>query len=314
MPSGEGAELDRLLVRQHGVIGRRQALRYLGTNAVWRRVASGRWRAAHRGVYVAHTGPVTEQQRLWIAVLAVGCGRPTYLGGLSALSVLGLRRFDSRAIHVLLPASRRDRDPPPGVVVHRTRHLAVEDRVRTANPPCTAPARSVIDAAQWARSDDEARTIIAASFQQRLVSGDEIDGVLGRLPVINRRALIISTVADARTGSETVSELDLLRICRDAGLPLPSRQVFRIDATGRPRYLDAVFDEWNVRIEIDGGQHMFVEEYWRDMERQNDLAIPGEVTLRFPAWKVRERPADVAARIRRALVRAGWRPPSASRR
>jgi hypothetical protein len=85
MPSGEVADLDRLLVRQHGVIGRRQALRYLGSNAVWRRVASGRWGAAHRGVYVAHTGPVTEQQRLWIAVVAVGCGRPTYLGGLSAL-------------------------------------------------------------------------------------------------------------------------------------------------------------------------------------------------------------------------------------
>jgi len=257
---------------------------------------------------VAHSGPVTDHQRLWIAVLAVGGSRPALLCGLSALTVLGLRRFSRSAVHVLLPAKYQDRNPPAGVIVHRTRSLPPDDRNESADPPCTRASRSVVDAAQRARSDDEARTIIAASFQQRLVTGDDIEPVLARMPVLRRRALIVQTVEDARGGSETVTELDLIVVCRGSTLPLPSRQVFRKDSSGRTRYLDAFFDEWCVRIEIDGTHHMFVAEWWQDMDRHNDLATPGEILLRFPGWKIRYRPDEVAAKIRKALLDAGWQP------
>ncbi len=311
LPCDNTGELEALLFRQDGVISRVQALRFMSAQTLSRRVASGRWRAAHRGVYVAHSGPVTDHQRLWIAVLGVGGTRPALLAGLSALLVLGLRRFTSRAVHVLLPARHRDRDPPPGVIVHRTRTLPPDDRRERAGPPCTRAPRSVVDAAQWARSDDEARTIIAATFQQRLVGGEEIQGVLARMPQVRRRALIMQTVEDARDGSETVTELDLVGLCRASGLPIPSRQMFRKDSSGRTRYLDACFDEWGVRIEVDGAHHMFVEEWWQDMDRHNDLATPGEMLLRFAGWKIRYRPDEVAARIRKALRDAGWEPSAA---
>ena len=74
------------------------------------------------------------------------------------------------------------------------------------------------------------------------------------------------------------------------------------------RYLDALFDEWQVHVEIDGAQHMDVRQWWADMKRQNDLWVPGGRVLRFPSWAVRHRPDEVAAQVRAALIAAGWRP------
>ena len=163
----------------------------------------------------------------------------------------------------------------------------------------------MVDAAQWARTDREARTIIAMCFQQRLVRTGDVDYVLHRMPNAKRRSLIVATVADVAAGSETVTELDLVRLCRKAGLPVPTRQVIRRE-NGRARYLDAYFDEWGIVVEVDGAHHMEVDQWWRDMERHNALSQRGETLLRFPAFLLRDHPAIVAAAIRDALHKAGW--------
>jgi hypothetical protein len=301
-------DLDLLLFRQSGVLSRRQALRYLSAKAIQHRLRSGRWRAAHRAVYLTHSGPLTGDQRLWVASLAVGGGRPSLLAGTTALALLGLRGYRSRLIHVLTPANRRDRDAPSDVVVHRTRALPRADRHLAASPPCTMPARSVLDAAQWARSDDEAVTIVAAAFQQRLVGRMDVEPVLARMPRLRRRAVIADAVADAAGGAESISEIDFARLCRRAGLPEPSRQVVRRDATGRKRYRDAYFDDWGVHVEIDGAQHMDVRAWSADMRQHNEIVIAGERLLRFSSWMIRRRPDEVVAQVRAALIAAGWRP------
>jgi very-short-patch-repair endonuclease len=84
--------------------------------------------------------------------------------------------------------------------------------------------------------------------------------------------------------------------------------VSRTDAAGRRRYLDAYFEEWGVHVEIDGEQHDEAQARWADMRRQNDLWVAGDRVLRFPAWLVRRRPAEVFAQVRAALIAAGWRP------
>ncbi|MEV4626683.1 DUF559 domain-containing protein [Micromonospora sp. NPDC049523] len=304
-PPPDADALTHLLDLQSDVVNRRQALRHLSPKAVQHRLASGRWQPAGRGVYLAHTGPISREQRRWVAVLGV---RRAVLAGLSALELLGLRGYHSEALHVLISATRRDLDPPYGVVVHRTRHLPEADVHRLGQPPCTMPARSLVDAAQWAPTDDRARAVIAAGFQQRLISGSELDEVLARMPNAYRRALIADAAADARDGAGSIAESDFLRLCRRADLPEPSRQVRRTDARGRRRYLDVHFDEWRVHVEIDGSQHLEVRHWWADMRRQNDLWISGVRVLRFPAWVIRDRPAEVVAQLRAALQAAGWRP------
>ncbi|MGI5147067.1 DUF559 domain-containing protein [Plantactinospora sp. CA-294935] len=307
-PPPDADELTYLRWLQDDVVSRRQALRHLSAKALQHRLATGRWQIMSRGVYLAHNGPVTREQRRWAAVLAAGAGRRAVLAGLSALEVLGMRGYHSATLHVLISARRQDRDPPPGVVVHRTRHLTAADVHRLGQPPCTMPARSLLDAAQWAGDDERARAIIAAGFQQRLVDGPELDRALARLPRLRRRGLIVAAAADARVGAESVAESDLLRLCRREGLPPPSRQVRRTDSRGRRRYLDVYFEQWKVMVEIDGAQHLEVRHWWADMRRQNDLWISGIRILRFPAWLVRDRPAEVAAQLRAALLAAGWRP------
>ena len=76
------------------------------------------------------------------------------------------------------------------------------------------------------------------------------------------------------------------------------------------RYLDGYYEGWKIHIEVDGTQHAEVRSYWADMRRQNAVWIAGDRILRFPAWVIRHRPAEVVEQVRAALHAAGWRPGS----
>ncbi|GAB3857302.1 DUF559 domain-containing protein [Dactylosporangium cerinum] len=239
-PSHDADPLDHLLFRQHHVISRRQALRVMSHNALRHRVTSGRWQQPMRSVYVAMTGPIALPQRRWIGVLA----SRGPLAAFSALEVLGLKGYGKPYTEVLITANRRVRPAPPETVIRRTASLPVTDVLVDGLPPVMVAARSLVDAAQWARDDAEATAVVAAAFQQRLVVGDEVLAVLARLQGVRREALIRQAVEDARGGSHSISEVQFLQLCRRNGLPDPSRQVVRRDSRGRKRYRDALFEEW----------------------------------------------------------------------
>ena len=306
--------LGRLLTIQCGVISAQQAGRHISRAAMRRLIDAGLWRRAHREVLVAHNGTITDEQRLWVASLAAGDGQPALLGGRTALAALGLKGFATDTVHVLLSATRRELDPPEGVVVHRTRTPTDSDIYRAVRPPCTTVARSVVDAASWARSEDEARTVIAMVFQQRMTTLAEITAVLDRMPRAKRRQLVLRTSVDAAGGAHSLGELEALRLIRAAGLPEPTSQKVRRDASGRRRHLDLYWAKWRLHVEIDGAHHLDPRQAWLDAERQNQVWIDGERVLRFPVWVVRERPQQVVEDIRRALVAAGWPGDRGSRR
>jgi hypothetical protein len=287
------------------VLSLTQARQFFSEAGIRHRVAAGRWQRPHRGVYLASTGTVTDEQRRWVAVLAAGDGAT--LAGPTATELYGLRPARTNAVHLLLPARRHVDRLPAAVIPHRTTRLAAADVQLTALPPRTMPARSIVDAAAWASSDDTARAVVAAGFQRGLVTVDEINTVLTRLPRTRRRGLIVRTAQDAAGGSHSLAELDYLGANRRAGLPEPTRQARRRDAAGRQRYLDVLYERWGVHVEIDGGQHHDPAVSWADMKRQNDIWIAGDRVLRFPAWLVRERPGEVFSQVRAALIAAGWR-------
>jgi very-short-patch-repair endonuclease len=300
-------ELTFLLFIQHDVLSRRQALRHFSAEAIRHRLRTKRWQQPHRAVYVTTTGELTREQLRWIALLAAG-SRGALLAGRSALEVLGLTGFTTDVVHLLLADGKRFRHPPAGVVIHRTTHLPPVDTYPDHRPPRTAEARSVVDAAQWAASNREARTVIAMAFQQGKVLLAEIMDVLTRMPNARRSALIARTAADAAGGAHALAELDFLALSRLAGFPTPKLQAVRRDAAGRRRYLDVVYEQYGVHVEIDGAQHIDVRQAWADMKRQNEVYIAGDRVLRFPAWLIREHPDEVIAQVRAALIAAGWRP------
>jgi very-short-patch-repair endonuclease len=311
VPRHDAGPLDWLTFEQSGVVTSRQAVDALGRGAVRGRLRSGAWRSICRGVVSTTNGRLDHDQQIWVAVLAAGRG--AVLGGATALGEAGVRGLRSGSLQIVVPAARRassalPRLPPdmPAVRVRRTTILP-DEHLQIGRPPRTTVARSVVDAAAWARSDDEARTVLAATCQQRLVLPAAIEQVLTLLPRIRRRGLIRTTVADIAGGAQALSEIDLLALCRRYRLPLPDLQERRRDAAGRHRFLDAYWREWHVHAEVDGAHHMDVRHWADDMRRQNEIWIAGDVILRFPAWVIRARPAEVAEQLRRALLAGGWK-------
>ena len=286
----------------------------MSVKALRHRVESGRWRRIWPGVLLAQSGPALPRQRMWCAVLALGADRHpdgVCLGGLTALRAWGLTCIEARQIDVVVGRGHRVRKLP-GVVGHHTTAAPDLTAGRHLSPPASSPARSVLDAAAWATSDQQARLVIAASFQQGLVRLPELLRELDEHPNRLRRALVLRTATDCAGGSHSTAELELLAICRRAGLPEPSRQTPRRDRAGRLRFIDATFDSWKVAVEVDGAHHLNVAVAWDDASRANALELDGYVVLRYPSFVLREHPDRVAADVREALLRAGWTPEAAS--
>ncbi|WP_326552012.1 hypothetical protein [Micromonospora sp. NBC_01813] len=310
LPSPYADDLDWLLFEQSGVLTSAQAVERLGRSGLRRRIDRGQWRRICSGVVLTHNGPLTAGQALWVAVLLAG---PTaLLGGLTAAREGGLRFTRSGPVQVLVPGDRQYPDlrrrlplDMPAVVVRRTSVLP-DDHRQVGRPMRTSMARSLVDAAGWARSDDEAQAIVAAGCQQRRVTPAQILAVLHWLPRVRRRRLIRAAAVDAGGGATALSEIDFIRLCRRHRLPLPDLQQQRRDRSGRVRYLDAYWRRWRLHVEIDGAHHMDVREWAADMRRQNDVWIAGDRILRFPAFVVRVRPAEVVDQLRAALRAAGW--------
>jgi very-short-patch-repair endonuclease len=126
---------------------------------------------------------------------------------------------------------------------------------------------------------------------------------------MRRRALAIETIGDLAGGAQTLSEIDLVKLCRRAGLPVPDLQERRRDRDGRRRYLDAYWRDWGLHVEVDGAHHMDVRHWEADLRRQNEVWIPGDRILRFSGHQVRRRSNGAVDQIRRALLAAGWKPP-----
>ncbi len=288
------------------------ALAWMSPKELRWRVNSGRWQRPGRGIIVAHSGPITLRQQLWVALLWAGPGAA--LAGLTAAALDGLEGFSGREgstdrIHLLVPAQRSVRKEPPGwpVAVHYSTMLGPGDVHPLREPRRTRMALSLVDAAAWMGSDRGAQAVLAAGVQQRLVRPEDLLAVVARNERLPRRAMISATLDDIAGGAQALSELDLTRLVRRYRLPEPDRQAPRRDSAGRRRWLDAVWETARLIVEVDGIHHMDAAQYWADMDRGNDFILGGYRILRFPAFVVRYRSGYVAGKIREALRGDGRR-------
>lgn len=303
-------QLDDQLARNDGVLKTRSALAHLSPGALRWRLESGRWQQPCRGVVVAHSGPLTDMQILRVAV--IWAGRGAALAGLTAARLQGFRGFDEKAdsIHLLLPAARTAREArlPFPVIAHYSRHLTSRDIHPARQPPQTRIARSLVDGAAWMATDRGAQAVLAAGVQQRLVRVADLVAELDGNERLRRRQLMKTTLADIEGGAHALSELDFTRlVVRQFNLPEPDRQVARRDQQGRRRWLDVVWEEARLIVEIDGAAHIDVVQYWDDMDRSNGLTLQHYQILRFPAWVIRFRSEYVAAQIKNAFREVGYR-------
>jgi very-short-patch-repair endonuclease len=257
-----------------------------------------RWQMIGRAV-VLHNGPIHPDEFPTIALL--NCGPRAALTAFTLAQLRGLRGWEREAIDVLVPGGARImRQPGVPLRVHWSSEWAAED-VR-ADRHALAPA--LVLAAASFDSPRPACGILAAGVQQQLVSADELARAVRSRPRVRHRAALGLAVADIAQGAEALSEIDFVTLCRRNRLPAPRLQAVRTDRFGRRRYVDA---EWRSRTgkrvvaEVDGALHLAPRRWWNDQLRQNELAITGDLVLRFPTVVFRHESATVVDQLRRAL-------------
>ncbi|CAN5219019.1 hypothetical protein BH09ACT10_BH09ACT10_22560 [soil metagenome] len=300
----QATSLSDLLLLQQSVLSSTQAVTYLSRDKLRRLVASGRWSRPTRGVYVAHNGPLTREQRDWVALFA--CAPGSILAGLSALSYDGLKGFEPDPPVVVQPMGAKPTSYADAET-HWSIYLDERDVHPLHSPPRTRIARSLIDAASWSLYPRRARVLIIAGMQQGLVSTRQLREALERRGACKHRRLIVESILDAKGGIQSLPERDFDLLCRRAGLPKPSRQRIVRGKDGR-FYLDAAWDEFDTTVEIHGIPHMWISNWDGDLLRANEISIAAGRLLIFSSYAVRHCEDQVIDQLVRMLKRGGYVP------
>lgn len=261
---------------------------------------AGRWtRLGRHTLGITCVVPGVEGAR-WQAVWE--SGPRAVLDGVTALQAAGLTGWTEQAIHITVPSGNRVHRLP-GVRIHR---LDDAGALAHSRIPRTVPEVAAIRAAQWAASDRAAATLLAMTLQQGLAHPKRLSDVWAAVRRSPRRQVLELVVADVCRGAQSLGELDFAVLCRQRGLPEPTRQVLKHGRRGRV-YLDVAWEDLGVHVEIDGAHHTQRLNAVDDAVRQNDLAVTGTVNLRIPVLGLRLTPEVFLDQVALALERAMWR-------
>ena len=291
---------------QSRVVSRRQA-----RDAGWpkgtidSRLRSGIWQRLSRGAYATFTGDLSREAQLWAVVLWAGPGAA--LSHETAAELHGLIDQPRAQIHVSVPAERHPgrRRKIRGVVVHRSRCLVPEWQPPW-HLPRTTVADTVLDLVGQARTFDDAYGWISRAVGRRLTSPQSLSKALAGRSRIRWRAWITEALEDAADGVHSPLERNYVHgVERAHGLPTARRQAKRRHSSGT-RYLDNLYEEYDLCVELDGFAAHPAESRWRDTHRDNANLVQGTETLRYGWPDVTEHRCQTAAEIAAMLRRRGW--------
>jgi very-short-patch-repair endonuclease len=294
--------VERLAAAQESVVSRRQV--YAAGITRWEvraNLHARRWRSFGRQSLVTYTGPLTDRSREWAAVFEAG--PRGFLDGASSLKAGGLRNFDVEKIRVSVPRGGRVRRAR-GIDIRQTRRWAADDLVPGVGVPRSRNEVAAVRAALWAKSDKQAALVLTMSVQQGLTTPRQLGQQMLRVRRDRRRAFLSVVILDLVGGVRSLGELEVARECRTRGLPEPSRQVVRRGRNGT-YYLDLIWDDWGVVVEIDGIHHSWAQNVVSDALRHNDVTLQNATVLRLPLLGLRVAADEFFAQIEQALATAG---------
>jgi hypothetical protein len=300
---------EEIAESQCGVMSMRSAIEAgLTLTQIRVRLSSGTWQRPMRDVLVTGPEPLTRIQMLWCAIESVG--PDAVLGGASAAELDGLQGYEDEQITVLVASGRRVRRRP-GVAVRHSACLGPADVRADTLPRRTRPARSIIDMAEWALQRDQARSILAAAVQQRVITVDEMRATLRTRGPITRRTLVTETLDEIDAGAGVVIDFMYSRVEQAYDLPTGRRQAPLVVGR-RLRHLDVRYEPWGVRVIIDDDRHDHPGRQRDDLVPASPSAdlLDGQVVVRCAADDLRDRPARVGAQVALALRRRGWPGPA----
>lgn len=260
----------------------------LTRGAVARRIASGRLRLLHRGVFVV--GPLLVPNARELAAV-LSCGSTAVLSHHSAAALWGIRPGTEGDVDVTVARQLRARH---GIRIHRVRAFEPQDVTSRHGIPVTTPARTLLDLAGGLNRHGLARAVEEAQVH-RLVSHAGLQALLarsrGRRGAATLRAVLQAGHEPAFTRSE--AEAMLLALIRKARLPTPEVNVqiggYEVDFLWRTRRLV---------VEVDGfAYHSTRAAFERDRRKDADLQALGLRTTRLTYRQIAREPEATIARL-----------------
>jgi very-short-patch-repair endonuclease len=255
------------------------------------RVAARRLRPLHRGVYAVGHEALTWRARVLAAVCA--CGPGALASHRAAGAIHGLISF-SRIEVTVAHAARARR----GIAVHRSRHIAAEDRTVVDAIAVTSVARTLVDLADVLNERQLTRAVRQAEllkvFDLRAVEA-ALARVAGRKGGHRLRRVLVAYQPEPHL-LRSRAERKLKRLCERHRLPQPQ---FNVSVGGYE--VDVYWPEAKLALEFDGVEtHQTRFAFHEDRRRDRALAAEGVQTLRV-TWL--DLDAALAEQVRRILAR-----------
>jgi very-short-patch-repair endonuclease len=163
----------------------------------------------------------------------------------------------------------------------------------------------VIDLTQAAASFDDAFGWMCRAVGRRLTTAPRLQAALDARPKVRWRAGLTAAVDDI--GSGVMSGLEhryVTAVERRHGLPAAQRQA-KVVLGHRTRYVDNLYEDADLAVELDGQVAHSIEDRWADMHRDNAHAAVGLLTLRYNWADVTVRPCLVAYQVTEILRQRG---------
>lgn len=284
---------------QMACVARAQALTTGMTDRmIRRRLATGRWRRPHPGVYVLNGVPHSWAQDVWAAKLAAG--PDAVVTHETALLLHGLREDRLPRYPVVLTVPHGQHHRIAGAVVHQIDDLGPHHLQELAGLAVSKPARAVVEIAATAGRRQLGALVdeLVAGRHARLA---DISACLAELARPGKRGVAtLAQVLDARgpgyVPPHSKLEGQLLSALKAGGLPPPIRQI-RLPGRGPIEGLaDAGYRDTQILLEADGRRwHTRVRDLRRDHERDAQASRAGWLTLRFMYETLMSEPSEVAA-------------------
>jgi hypothetical protein len=213
----------------------------------------------------------------------------------TAAELVGLTDKRRDLVHVTIPWGRRVEEIS-GAFVHVSRRL---DRARhpTRVPAQTRVEATVFDLSDMASSIDEAVGWLVAACERGLTTPERIASFLKFRGRTRWRPEMAGALNDIENGCHSLLELRYFRdVERAHKLPKGQRQAPHERLGGRI-YDDVRYSEFNVVVELDGRVAHPGTSLFRDLRRDNQAAIRGDVVLHYGWSDVTDRPCGVAAQV-----------------
>ena len=286
-----GVCVDRLAARQHGVVGRSQALDCgLTSHQIRVRLESGEWWAVDANVFVLRSSPATWERKMHSAVVS----RPKALvAGRSAGYLHDFTGFRPGKPEILVPFQGNARSPLARVI--RSRHFDRVGTVEIEGFTCTSIAETVLTL-----SLRESAQTIERVVDDRIAAGSlripDFDPILDRLLKARQRGLPtlrrIVAERDSEAYQPPTTELErlLYELLDRAELPAYVRQL-PISYPKTRATVDAYIPDWWMIVEGDGRRwHTRKADFERDRRRDNEAAAAGFLVIRLSYQMLRNDP------------------------